>query len=103
VYESVSIDEWYANGPQTTRASVKLGAQTAGENDKTLQTYKQNFGAFWRLYQASAGNKGLIRRDYEFLDRIHPNRVRSVEQWMRKVGYTGERKKVLKDPSQRPR
>lgn len=96
VYENPSIEEYFAEGPFTPVAEVKLGAQTAGEDDTSLLTYRDNFSAWWRLYQGSGGNKGLIRRDYEFLDRIFPDRVKSVEQWMRKVVYTGEERTVLK-------
>jgi hypothetical protein len=47
------------------------------------------------LYQASAGNVGLIRRDYKLLDEILPTRVKSLEEWMRKVGYSGEKENTL--------
>ena len=63
---------------------------------QTFQTYGQNFTAFWNLYKASGGNKGLIRRDYELLERILPDRVSSVEEWMRKTGYSGQRVELLK-------
>jgi len=59
-------------------------------------TFKENFGAWWRLYQRSGGNEGLIRRDYEMLDKVLPGRVKSLGEWMRKTGYTGEKKTVLR-------
>ncbi|KAH8660164.1 hypothetical protein BX600DRAFT_513793 [Xylariales sp. PMI_506] len=60
-----------------------------------LQTHGENFENWWHLYQASAWNRGLIRRDYELLDEKLPNRVKSPEEWMRKVHYTGEREAKL--------
>ena len=69
---------------------VKLGAEYEGENDETLLTWRENFSAWWRLYQRSAGNKGLLTRDYELLDRILPGRVKSIGEWMVKFGYTGD-------------
>jgi hypothetical protein len=30
-----------------------------------------------------------------------PDRIKSLEEWMRKVGYTGEYKSVLKDRAER--
>ncbi|KAK9352155.1 NmrA-like family domain-containing protein 1 [Lipomyces doorenjongii] len=95
-YENISFEEYFSTGPLAQTASAKLGAEGAGEDDPSLLTYQQNFTAWWRLYQLSGGNKGLIRRDYELLDKIHPERVRTVKQWMEKVGYTGEYEPVVK-------
>lgn len=95
IYQNISIDDWFVHGPMAPVADKKLGAEVAGD-DKTLLTRRENFSAWWRLYQESGGNKGLIRRDYALLDRIHPNRVKTVEQWIRKTGFAGQKKKVLK-------
>lgn len=95
-YENISFEEYFTTGPLAEAASFKLGAEGAGEDDPSLLTMRQNFTAWWRLYQLSSGNTGLIQRDYELLDTIHPERIRSLKQWMEKVGYTGEYKPVLK-------
>jgi nucleoside-diphosphate-sugar epimerase len=94
-YNAVSLDEWFTSGPLAGAADQKFGAQTLGLNNNTLMTVRENFTAWWKIYQASAGNKGLIKRDYELLDKILPDRVKSVEEWMRVTGYTGEKKSVL--------
>ena len=78
-----------------------IGEAFAGSQDNTLISWGQNFHAWWEIYRSSGGNKGIVQRDYAFLDRILPNRVKSVEEWMRKVGYTGERRTVLKDVADR--
>ncbi|KAH8804347.1 hypothetical protein F5884DRAFT_845580 [Xylogone sp. PMI_703] len=96
IYQNTSIDSWFENGSMVSIQHDKLGAQVAGD-DNTLLTWRENFSAWWRLYQESGGNKGLITRDYALLDRIHPNRVKTVEQWIQKMGFTGDRKSVLKD------
>jgi hypothetical protein len=97
-YVSISTDEWNAKtwkglpkGPDT-----KVGFLSVKDDNALLQTYGQNFANWWHLYQSSAGNKGLIQRDYKLLDEILPTRVKSVEEWMRKTGYTGERQTTLK-------
>ena len=56
----------------------------------------RTFTNWWNLYRASGGNNGFITWDYERLDRILPGRVRSVEEWMRKIGYDGSGTLVLK-------
>jgi hypothetical protein len=33
---------------------------------------------FWNSWKDNT-----VKRDYEFLDKIHPNRIRSAEEWMR--------------------
>lgn len=97
-YKAISDDEWHKvaweklpNGPDT-----KIGYLSVKDDNVLNLTYKQNFTAWFNLYKASAGNKGIVKRDYEFLDKILPGRYRSVEDWMKGTGYTGELKTVLK-------
>lgn len=75
----------------------KVGHSATDKDDPTLLTFRENFGGWWQLWRNSGDNKGVVRRDYAFLDEILPNRVKSVEEWMRKIGYTGDRLVVLKD------
>jgi hypothetical protein len=72
----------------------KIGSD---RKDPTLQTWRQNFGGFWNMWKYTRANGGNITRDYALLDRILPQRVRTVEDWMRKVGYDGEPRRLLKD------
>jgi hypothetical protein len=92
-YVDFPIDAWHAktwtrlpNGPDT-----KVGFSSVKDDKALLMTFRENFTNWWNLYKASAGNTGLIRRDYEFLDKILPNRVKTVGEWMKKANYTGER------------
>jgi hypothetical protein len=93
VYEAADLeeflDEFFKNFPR--------GKNTLIGPDADGMTWGENFRGWWTVYQACGGNKGLIQRDYEMLDRILPGRLRSVEEWMRKTGYKGEKKMVLKD------
>ncbi|KAJ8116494.1 hypothetical protein ONZ43_g4431 [Nemania bipapillata] len=61
----------------------------ADPTDPATMTLRQNFTAFFELWRHSGGNKGIITRDYEFLDRIHPGRIRSVEEWLRREEQKG--------------
>jgi len=54
-------------------------------------TFRQDFTGFWSLWRSN-----VIHHDYTLLDRIHPNRL-SLEGWMKKVGYNGERREVMKN------
>jgi hypothetical protein len=39
----------------------------------------------------------LVKREYEFLDKILPDRLKSLKEWMDKAQYTGERLSILKE------
>ena len=95
-YENISLEEYFTTGPMAYRADAKLGAQTQSADDPTLLSNRESFSGWWRLYQNSGNNQGLIRTDYALLDRILPERISSLAQWMRKVDYDGEPRAVLK-------
>ena len=75
---------------------TKVGISSVKDPNALLMTFGDNFINWWNLYKASADNKGLIQRDYALLSRILPDRVNSAEEWMRKVGYDGTRREVIK-------
>lgn len=93
----ISIDEWFKEKGLFSSAQTdhRIGSSQALPSDTTLLTVTQNFSAWWRLYQRSGGNKGVLKRDYDFLDEIHPTRTRSLKQWMERVGYDGDEKKRI--------
>ncbi|KAH7194117.1 hypothetical protein DER44DRAFT_848148 [Fusarium oxysporum] len=75
-------NQYWINGPMSKRASPAAGIEAdVGESD-TL-TVKEDFTGFWNMWRDSGGNAGVIKRDYELLDKIHPNRIRSVERFFR--------------------
>jgi hypothetical protein len=89
-------------GPQGK--DTVIGGETlpnGQKKDPDLQTWAEDFRAWWKIYEGSGENKGIIQRDYALLDRILPDRVKSVEEWMKKTGYRGEFKPVLKDAADR--
>ncbi|EXJ84815.1 hypothetical protein A1O3_05488 [Capronia epimyces CBS 606.96] len=75
---------------------TKIGYQNVKDDNALLMTYGENFTNWWNLYKASKDNKGLIQRDYDFLDQIVPDRVKSLAEWMEKVKYTGEKGSLLR-------
>ncbi|KFY30453.1 hypothetical protein V493_01897 [Pseudogymnoascus sp. VKM F-4281 (FW-2241)] len=96
VYRDVTLEEYFAS-KAFPDPEMKVGHGVT-HDDPTLQTYRENFSAFWRLWKS-----GLDKRDYELMDEIMPGRIRSVKEWMIKTGYTGEPGSVLKDYSDRER
>lgn len=97
-YQPVSLDTYFEVASEFTPYDVhaRIGGTIVKEEDETLVTWVQNFTGFWNVWSASGKNQGVVRRDYAMLDRILPGRVKSVGEWMRKTGYTGDSKPVLK-------
>ena len=75
----------------------KIGSKASpGFDDPTLRTAAENFGPWWNIFRDSGGNTGCWQRDYELLNEIMPNRISSLEEWMRKENYDGKPKKILR-------
>jgi hypothetical protein len=71
----------------STRRPSSYNADPA---DPATMTFEENFTGFWNLWRESKGNQGVVRRNYDLLDEIHPNRIRSAEEWFRKEAEKGD-------------
>lgn len=99
---NVTVDQWVAeHGFESSSTSV-FGSKKLVENDPSLVPRYDSLCAWWNIYQRSGGNTGLLRRDYAFLDRIHPTRIKSLKQWMQKYNYTGDRKVLFSNTQAAP-
>lgn len=56
----------------------------ADPNDNATMTIRDNFNGFWNLWKHRA-----IERNYALLNEIHPNRIRTAEQWFAKEDELG--------------
>ncbi|KAI2634936.1 NAD(P)-binding protein [Hypomontagnella submonticulosa] len=87
---NVSLDEYFdkvwASDPE------RPAGYNADPNDPATLTVRQNFSGFWTTFQNSGGNKGVLRRDYKLLDEIHPNRIKSAEEFFRSQNEKGIKK-----------
>ena len=45
---------------------------------------RDNFTGFWNTWKYE-----LVQRDYTLLDEIHPNRIKSVEEWLKREDQLG--------------
>lgn len=70
-------------------------AGSPGYRDPTLKTMAGQLIPWYTIWQESGGNKGLWTKDYERLDKIHPGRMKNIEEWMRAVGYSAETHPVV--------
>ncbi|KAJ5833631.1 hypothetical protein N7474_001942 [Penicillium riverlandense] len=84
----VDLDSYWRTGPMSMAANLGSG-YNSDPSDPAFMTIRQNFTGFWNLWKHSGRNQGIIKRDYKLLDEIHPNRVRTAEQWFRETNGRG--------------
>jgi hypothetical protein len=75
--------ETYWNGPLAPLASKPAG-YNADPNDKSTMSFRENFTGFWNMWKAR-----FVTRDYYLLDEIHPNRIKTAEDWFRREDKLG--------------
>jgi hypothetical protein len=76
-YIDTSLEDYFA-GPLKAAADKPAG-YNADPNDKSTMSFRDNFTGFWNMWKHN-----IIERDYALLDEIHPNRIRSAEQWLQR-------------------
>ena len=82
-YIDIDLDTYWRNGPLSALADTPAG-YNADPNDKSTMSIRDNFTGFWNLWKY-----GIVKRNYALLDEIHPNRIRSAEQWFRREDRLG--------------
>jgi hypothetical protein len=82
-YIDTDLDTYWRNGPLSAIADTSAG-YNADPNDKSTMSVRDNFTGFWNLWKY-----GIVKRDYALLDEIHPNRIKSAEQWFRTEDQRG--------------
>lgn len=87
----VSMEEYWKSGPVAKVPDDVPAGYNAAAGDPATMSFRDNFTGFWNMWRLSGGNRGVVRRDYELLDRIHPGRIRSAEQWLRLMDEKGRR------------
>jgi len=82
-YIDTDLDTYWRNSSLSAVADTPAG-YNADPNDKSTMSIRDNFTGFWNLWKY-----GVVKRDYALLDEIHPNRIRSAEQWFRREDQRG--------------
>ncbi|KAL6230167.1 hypothetical protein BDW75DRAFT_248895 [Aspergillus navahoensis] len=88
-FVDVDLDTYWGSKKGIAAGADGITGYNSDAKDPASMTIRQNFTGFWNLWKHSGGNIGVVRRDYALLDRIHPNRVRSVEEWFRQEEQRG--------------
>lgn len=81
-YIDTSLDEYF--GGRLKMVADQPAGYNADPQDKSTMSFRDNFTGFWNQWKHN-----IISRDYELLDEIHPNRMRTVEQWLRREDQLG--------------
>ena len=81
-YIDTSLEDYW-NGPLKVAAGLPAG-YNADPGDKSTMSFRANFTGFWNIWK-----HGVIQRDYALLDEIHPDRIRSVEEWLSREDRRG--------------
>jgi hypothetical protein len=81
-YIDTDLDAYW-NGPLKMAAGLPAG-YNADLNDKSTMNFRDNFTGFWNIWKY-----GVVQRDYALLDEVHPNRIKSAEQWLRREDRLG--------------
>ncbi|XDG07567.1 hypothetical protein ABKA04_007182 [Annulohypoxylon sp. FPYF3050] len=88
--EDVSFEDYF--GKVWLQDPEHAAGYNADLSDPATMTVRENFSAFWTVWRHSGGNKGVVTRDYKLLDEIHPNRVKSAEEFFRREEEKGVKK-----------
>ncbi|OJZ72908.1 NmrA family protein [Mycobacterium paraffinicum] len=74
-YIDTDLDTYWRAGPMSGAADAPAG-YNADPRDKSTMNIRDNFTGFWNLWKYE-----VINRDYDLLDEIHPNRIKTAEEW----------------------
>ncbi|KAJ3786789.1 NmrA family protein [Lentinula aff. detonsa] len=94
IHKSLSLEEYLPLAEPFPNAPINWYAGPDVARDESTRSWRESISGFWRYWNEELD--GFANMD--LLDRIHPNRIKSLEEWMRKVGYDGHMKPIMKGP-----
>ncbi|KZP00640.1 NAD(P)-binding protein [Calocera viscosa TUFC12733] len=95
IWKDLPYDEFAITQSMTDDVPAAFAHVPGEYHDTGGMSLKANFEGWWNAWRDSLMTWDKI--DVKLLDEINPGRIRSLEEWMRRVGYNGERKVILKD------
>ena len=82
-YVDTDLEAYWSKGP-LGRVADKPAGYNADPADKSTMTVRDNFTGFWNSWK-----HGIVKRNYALLDEIHPQRIRTAEDWLRREDQLG--------------
>ncbi|KAH9215179.1 NmrA family protein [Leptodontidium sp. 2 PMI_412] len=92
VHQYIPIEDWLNAAEPYPNAPANFVAGPQAHRDEASMTWRENFTPWWKYW----GEGVCQKRDFKLLDRIHPTRVKNLEDWMIKYKYEGRQRNVLK-------
>ncbi|KAK3632760.1 hypothetical protein LTR56_007135 [Elasticomyces elasticus] len=93
IHKRVSLEEYLPKAEPYPNAWANWSAGPDVKRDESSMTWRENFSAWWRYWSEGKG----ATRDMALLDRIHPNRIKNLEEWMRLKKYDGKPRPIMKN------
>ena len=91
-HKYVPLEEYLPTAEPYPDAPANWAAGPHAVRDDSTMTWRENFRAWWMFW----GEGRAEKRDWALLDRIHPQRIKSLKDWMERNKYDGQPKAVLK-------
>lgn len=92
VHKTMPFEAYAPHAEPYPGASVNWVLGPDAVRDDSVMSWRENFGSWWRYW-----GDGITKpRDTAILDRIHPERIKTLAEWMKRTGYNGKRGNVLK-------
>jgi len=91
-HKFVPLNEYLPNAEPFLNAPANWAAGPNAARDESTMTWRENFSAWWLFW----GEGWPGKRDWALLDRIHPQRIKSLKEWMEKNKYDGQPRTLLK-------
>ncbi|KAJ7576873.1 hypothetical protein C8J56DRAFT_373234 [Mycena floridula] len=95
-------DKWFeTRGPRNLELGISPDSKLplnlpGGQDDDSRFSHRQIFTSLWNLWESLTADDVKNLPGLELADEIYPGRDKSIEDWMRRTGYTGELKQILK-------
>lgn len=81
----VDLDTYWGTHPWAKSVADLAAGYTAPASAGTGEmTMRENFTGFWRAWQVSGENKGLVTRDFGLMEEIYPGRIKSAEEFFKR-------------------
>ncbi|KAF2216835.1 hypothetical protein CERZMDRAFT_108750 [Cercospora zeae-maydis SCOH1-5] len=88
----IPLTDFLAKAEPFPNAPANFAAGPNAPRDESTMTFIENFTPWWKYW----GQGKPEKRDFALLDKIHPNRLKSLREWMERHNYDGKHKSVLK-------
>lgn len=88
----VPLADFLAKAEPYPNAPANFAAGPNVPRDESMMTFIENFTPWWKFW----GQGKAVKRDFALLDKIHPDRLKSLEDWMKRHNYDGKPKSILK-------